>query len=136
MNDAPASLGNAIATQGAFLQGWVMVLVGTHLLSLLLLVYKQDGKFNVRYESLAIVGSFFVAGASMSWLYEQVGYVRLLGLAHLVFWTPAFVWVLSRALKRQYSTPFKQYAYLYLAVAGTSLAIDTLDVVRYLLGDV
>ncbi|MEJ6704475.1 MAG: hypothetical protein ACKVKL_02555 [Pseudomonadales bacterium] len=135
MNDVTTSLGDAIATQGVFLQGWVMVLVGTHLISLLLSVYKQDGKFKIRYESLAIVGSFFVAGASISWLYEQVGYVRLLGLPHLIFWTPVFVWVLSRALKGQYSAPFKQYVYLYLTVAGVSLAIDTLDVVRYLLGD-
>ena len=93
MNDVTTSLGDAIATQGVFLQGWVMVLVGTHLISLLLSVYKQDGKFKIRYESLAIVGSFFVAGASISWLYEQVGYVRLLGLPHLIFWTPVFVWV-------------------------------------------
>jgi len=126
MNDVTTSLGDAIATQGVFLQGWVMVLVGTHLISLLLSVYKQDGKFKIRYESLAIVGSFFVAGASISWLYEQVGYVRLLGLPHLIF---------CRALKGQYSAPFKQYVYLYLTVAGVSLAIDTLDVVRYLLGD-
>ena len=58
MNDLTTSLGDAIATQGAFLQGWVMVLVGTHLISLLLSVYRQDGKFKIRYESLAIVGSF------------------------------------------------------------------------------
>jgi hypothetical protein len=80
MNDAPASLGNAIATQDAFLQGWVMVLVGTHLLSLLLLVYKQDGKFNVRYESLAIVGSFFVCGG------EHVMVVR-------AGWLRAVTWI-------------------------------------------
>jgi hypothetical protein len=62
MNDLTTSLGDAIATQGAFLQGWVMVLVGTHLISLLLSVYRQDGKFKIRYESLAIVGSFFCRG--------------------------------------------------------------------------
>lgn len=135
MTDMPATLGDAIATQSAFLQGWVMVLVGTHLLSLLLLVYKEEGKYKVRYESLAIVFSFLLAGGFMSWLYEEIGYVRLLGLPHLIFWTPVFIWVLSRTLKGQYSTPFKQYAFLYLSVAGASLAIDTLDVLRYLLGD-
>jgi len=71
----------------------------------------------------------------MSWLYGQVGYVRLLGLAHLLFWGPVWVWILSRRAAIGTSTRFGQYVHVYLVVAGASLAIDAIDVVRHLLGD-
>ena len=71
------------------------------------------------------------AGVYMSWLYEQVGYVRLLGLPHLVFWTPVYVWVLLRRRTIGTNSLFGKYVLLYLAIAGISLVIDLVDVVRY-----
>jgi hypothetical protein len=131
----PANLNEAIATEPTWLQLWVLVLVVTNLVALLFVVGRRDGRFHVRYESIAILVSFFAAGAFMGWIYEQAGYVRLLGLAHLVFWTPAWVWILSR--RRQIGTAdlFGKYVHLYLGVAGLSLVIDAIDVVRYLVGD-
>jgi hypothetical protein len=133
--DLPATLNDAIATEPLWLQAWVMVLVAVNLAALLFVVGRRDGRWLVRPEPIAIVVSFVAAGVFMGWLYQQVGYVRLLGLAHLVFWGPVWVWVLSRHRAIGTSTLFARYAHLYLVVAGTSLLLDAIDVIRYLLGD-
>lgn len=135
MNETmPADLNAAIAMQSAGLQAWVMVLVVVNLAAALFLVARRDGKFSLRVEALAILVSFFAAGAFMGWLYEQVGYVRLLGLPHLVFWLPVYVWLAMKFRRDAFTPPFKQYLMLYFLVAGVSLVLDFLDVLRYLLG--
>ena len=136
MNETiPADLNAAIAMQAAWLQAWVMVLVIVNLAAALFLVARQDGKFSIRAEVLAILVSFFAAGAFMSWLYEQLGYVRLLGLPHLVFWLPVYIWLVIKFRRNEFTPPFKHYLVLYFLVAGISLVLDLVDVFRYLLGE-
>lgn len=130
----PATLGEAIATEPMWLQGWVTALVVVHLAALAFIVTRVHGVWRVRYQPFAILASFFLAGAFMGWLYEQVGYVRLLGLAHLVFWTPVYVWV-WRTRNREAGTVYAKYLLVYLVIAGLSLVIDAVDVVRWLVGD-
>lgn len=132
--DMPATLGDAIGSEPMWLQAWLMLLVATHLAAILFAVVRDDGAWRVRYQPLAILASFFLAGAFMSWLYQQVGYVRLLGLAHLVFWIPVYVWV-WRTRGQEAGSVYARYLMVYLAVAGASLLIDAVDVVRYLVGD-
>lgn len=131
----PATLGDAIATEPAWLQGWVMVMVVTHLIAVFFIPGRGEGRWFVRYEPVAILVSFLLAGMFMNWLYSQVGYVRLLGLAHVVFWTPAWVWVAIRIRAVGLASVFGKYLALYLVIAGFSLVVDVVDVVRYLVGD-
>ncbi len=131
----PATLNQAIAAEPLWLQGWVLLLVLANLLAIFFVVRREDGRWRVRPEPIAILASFFAAGAFMGWLYEQVGYVRLLGLAHLVFWGPVWVWVLTRRREIGSQGAFGKYLVCYLVIAGISLVIDVVDVVRYLLGD-
>ncbi len=135
VSSIPATLNDAIATEPLWLQAWVAVLVVTHLAALLFAVGRRDGRWFVRPEAVAIVVSFGAAGLFMGWLYEQVGYVRLLGLAHLVCWGPAWLWILSRRRAIGTNSLFGKYVLVYLAVAGVSLVIDAVDVVRHLVGD-
>lgn len=136
MNDTmPANLEAAIATEPMWLQVWIIILVVTNLAAVLFIVTKKSGSYRPRIESIAILASFLAAGLFMSWLYAQVGYVRLLGLAHLVFWLPVYVWLVGKYRKGEFVAPFKQYLMVYFLVAGLSLVIDTADVARYLLGD-
>ena len=136
MNDVvPATLNEAIATQPAWLQLWVLALVGTHLGAVLFVITRRNGKFSLRPEAIAIVLSFVAAGAAMSWLYQQVGYVRLLGLPHLVFWLPVYIWLLTKFRKGAFVSPFRQYLLVYFVIAGLSLLVDFVDVVRYLIGE-
>ncbi len=131
----PATLNEAMAAGPAWLRAWILVLVVTNLVALLFVVGRRDGAFRVRVEPIAILVSFFAAGMFMTWIYGQGGYVRLLGLAHLVFWGPVWVWVLSRRKVIGTADFFGKYVHLYLGVAGVSLVIDVIDVIRYLLGD-
>ncbi|XOV85807.1 MAG: hypothetical protein ACFHX7_12540 [Pseudomonadota bacterium] len=120
----PPTLGEAIATEPAWLQAWVMTLVLSNLLAILFVVGRENGKWTVRYEPIAIVASFIAAGVLMGWMYGQFGYVRLLGLAHLVFWTPVYIWVLTRRKAIGTASLYGKYIVLYLVIAGTSLVID------------
>ncbi|MDZ7781391.1 MAG: hypothetical protein U5K56_00060 [Halioglobus sp.] len=131
----PASLVEAMMAEPLWLQTWVMLLVVVHLAALPFTITRDDsGAWRPRYQALAIVASFLLAGAFMNWLYAQVGYVRLLGLAHLVFWLPVYVWV-WQTRARESGTPYARYLVFYLVIAGISLVIDAVDVIRYLLGD-
>jgi hypothetical protein len=132
---APATLNEAIATEPYWLQAWVLLLVVVHVAAVLFVVGRREGRFQMRWEPIAVLASFVAAAAFMSWLYDQVGYVRLLGLAHLIFWGPVWVWILTRSRSIGTGTWFGRYVRAYLVVAGISLAIDAVDVVRYLLGD-
>jgi len=131
----PADLNAAIATEPVWLQAWLGVLVVANLAALLFVVGRQQGRWVVRPEPIAILAAFAAAGVFMGWLYEQVGYVRLLGLAHLLFWGPVWAWIFARRRAIGTSSFFGKYVQLYLVVAGASLLIDAIDVVRHLLGD-
>ncbi len=134
-SEMPATLNEAIATEPLWLQAWVMVLVVANLAALLFVVGRKEGRWLVRPEPIAIVVSFVAAALFMGWLYQQVGYVRLLGLAHLLCWGPVWAWILSRRRAIGAGTLFGKYVLLYLVIAGASLLIDGIDVIRYLLGD-
>jgi len=132
----PPTLNDAMATEPLWLQAWIMVLVVANLAAVLFVVRRREtGGLGLRVEPIAIVLSFLAAGSFMGWLYEQVGYVRLLGLAHLVFWGPVWGWILSRRRAIGTASLFGRYVHVYLAIAGVSLLIDAIDVVRYLVGD-
>jgi hypothetical protein len=131
----PQTLDAAIATEPVWLQAWVITLVLTHLIAVVFVVTREQGAWRMRPEPIAIVVSFILSGMFMSWLYGVVGYVRLLGLAHLVFWTPAFVWVFLRRRAVGTQSVFGKYLLAYLVIVGISLIIDVVDVVRYLMGD-
>lgn len=135
LEEMPATLQAAMAMEPIWLRLWIWVLIATNLAALAFVVRRAEGRLRVRGEPLAIVAGFAAAGVFMSWLYGQVGYVRLLGLAHLVFWTPPFVWVLARRRAIGTGSPFGKYAHAYLVVAGISLAIDAIDLIRYVAGD-
>jgi len=131
----PPSLNEAIATEPLWLRGWLVILVTANLAAVLFVVGREQGRWRVRPEAIAILVSFVAAGVFMNWLYAQVGYVRLLGLAHLVFWGPVWAWILVRRGRIGSDSLFAKYLLVYLVIAGLSLAIDAVDVVRHLLGD-
>lgn len=71
----------------------------------------------------------------MEWLFEQYGYVRRLGLAHPLGWTPVYAWVLLQRRRIGLATTYGKYIHAWLPIAGPSLIIDAVDVVRYFLVD-
>ena len=131
----PATLGDAIGTEPAWLQAWVLILGAVHIAAVAFVVGRDRGRWVIRPEPIAVVASLIAAALFMTWLYSQVGYVRLLGLAHLVCWTPVYLWILARRRTIRGRTLFAKWIYAYLSIAGVSLVIDAVDVIRHLVGD-
>ncbi len=131
----PPTLGEAIATEPMWLQTWVGVLGIVQLVGLVFVVGRADGRWQVRPEPIVMLASLIAAATLMEWLYGQVGYVRLLGLAHIVCWTPVYVWFLRRRRLVGTRSMFGRWINAYLVIVGISLVIDFVDVTRHLLGD-
>lgn len=135
MNDY-ADLGEAIfATQPSWLIAYLMVLTAANLGAVFFIVKRTSKGWRPRYEALAIIVAFLLAGQFMDYLYAQYGYVRLLGLAHIVFWTPVYAWIFVHRKDYQATPYFAKFVMFYLVMAGISLTIDVIDVARYALGE-
>ena len=130
-----ASLNEAIAGGPGWLRAWVGLLVLSHVAALPFVFWREEGSLKFRAECAAIFVSFVAAAILMNWLYEGYGYVRLLGLAHLIFWAPAYVWVLSKRAAIGVNSLYGRYIHVYLVIAGMSLLIDVVDLIRYAFGD-
>ena len=88
-------------------------------------------EIEARWTLAAFIASF----VTMSVLYEVNGYNRLLGLAHIIYWTPLVIY-LYRRLRNLVGPPlFESWVRILLATNGLSLVIDYVDVLRYALGD-
>lgn len=133
--ELPKTLSEAMATEPLWLRSWINLLIATNLAAVLFVVGKPDGRWRIRLEPIAILISFFAAAALMGRIYEEAGYVRLLGLAHLVCWGPVWAWIFLRRREPGSKTLFARYLLVYLVVAGLSLLVDALDVLRYSFGD-
>ncbi|HWP67003.1 MAG TPA: hypothetical protein VNO26_13975 [Candidatus Limnocylindria bacterium] len=81
-----------------------------------------------------VLGAFLAAGALMNLLYATNGFNRLLGLGHVVFWTPLVVYLWRQRPELQ-PGPLRAWLSAVLATNTTSLLVDYADVARYLLGD-
>lgn len=88
-----------------------------------------------RRDSLLIVLSSVIIIIAMGWLFRQLGFVRLLGIVHLVVWTPLAIYFWKRLNDPAITAPFRQFIWVFLATISISLAFDTLDVIRYILGE-
>ena len=130
------NLGDAIwATQPGWLLAYLMVLVAANLGAVFFIAKKTPQGWRPRYEALAIVAAFLLAGEFMEYLYQQYGYVRLLGLAHIVFWTPVYGWIFTHRKDYAAYPYFSKFVPFYLVMAGISLTIDVIDLLRYALGE-
>lgn len=68
--------------------------------------------------------------------HSMIGYSRLLGLVHVVFWTPFALWLWGRRGGwRVRETIAGKWILLLFATMLVSLAFDYADVARWLLGE-
>ena len=103
---------------------------GSFALPILLLIWKPSRIAGV----VAIIAgllSFF----AITWMYEQLGYVKLLGLPHVLFYTPVVIYFISRlrsGLLPKYAAWIMSASLIIILI---SLAFDYTDVARYFLGE-
>ena len=114
-------------SQPLWLVIWIAVLVGIHIAAVPLAF--KDMRPRVMVIAMILNGIF------MSALFSKFGYTRILGLSHVIFWTP----VLAYLWKTRHDHPERiwigRFIRVSMAVIFISLLVDYVDVIRYILGD-
>jgi hypothetical protein len=89
-----------------------------------------------RRDGLIVLGANVVAVVLMNLLFAQVGFVRLLGLAHIVVWLPLAIYLWRRLRGGAAMHRVAMIAlWVFLATIVVSLGFDIVDVIRYIAGD-
>lgn len=110
---------------------WVLWLtLSMAVVPLLLLVFKGS-----RRDGLILLVANLSVVVAMHALYAQVGFVRLLGLPHIVIWTPLAMFLYLRLRRGDMHRVPRLALSIFAATIVISLVFDYADVVRYLFGD-
>ena len=113
--------------QPLWLQVWVGWMATINVIGAIIFIRRTEAKWVL----LAIA----CAGVFMSWLYTQYGYQRILGLGHVVFWTPLLAYLWSRRAQWDLSLLSGKWIAALFTTNLISLIIDYADVARYLMGE-
>ncbi len=114
---------------------WVRVWIAVLLFSIVvlpvaLLVWRQS-----RLAAVLILTADGAAGFGVSRLYDAMGYVKLLGLPHIIFWVPLVIYLFTQLKRTDLPLWPRRIIAVVLAMLLVSLAFDCTDVARYLLGE-
>ncbi len=105
---------------------WVGLLVGANLVAPLFFLRTVEAK--------VVFGTFLLSGTLMIGLFAALGFVRLLGLGH-VLWIPMIAWLLPRLDHATATGAFSSWLFAVVALNGVSLILDSVDVYRYVKGE-
>ena len=126
------TLNEAMAAHGPDWLGiWMPVLFGgAFILPLTLLIWKPT-----RLAAIVTVLASFLGALTTNMLYSKMGYVKLLGLPHIIFWTPIVIYLFTLLRKPAVGKIPTGIITVVSVVILISLAFDYTDVIKYLLGD-
>jgi len=125
------SFSEAVATMPDAIRLWVLWLTIVMVVAPVALMVDRTA----RREGLVVLVSTVAVMVSMQALHAAVGFVRLLGLPHVIVWTPLAVWLVRRLRVAPLSRPAQATIGVFLASILFSLVFDFADVARYLAGD-
>ena len=107
-------------------QAWLAMLIGANLVAPLF--------FLEHVEAQVTIGALLVSMALMTALTARFGFTRILGLGHIA-WIPLLAFLWTRLADVPASDAFGVWLRVVIALDTTSLAIDAVDVVRFVRGD-
>ncbi|MCA0927824.1 hypothetical protein [Ruegeria profundi] len=120
-----------VAQQPQWIQIWLNILsFGAFLLPISLLIWRQS-----RVASIITLISSMLAAAGVIFIFNQLGYVRLMGLGHIIPWTPLAFYLWYQQARADMPEPPRRIIRFILLTITISLVFDYADVVRYLLGE-
>ena len=91
--------------------------------------------FFVRHsEGRWVLAAWLASLVTMSRLFDEFGYTRILGLAHVLWWSPLVVFLFRRRA-RFGEGAFGGWARWLALTNAASLAVDYVDVARWALGE-
>lgn len=130
------TLNEHIAAGPAWVFWWVNFLGIVNIAAVLFLLRWNDGRIRFgRIEAVFILLALAGSIVLIEVLFRQFGYSRILGLSHILMWTPLAIYIWKRLPRYPRSTPFGIYLRVLLATICASLVFDYVDFVRYLSGD-
>lgn len=106
---------------------WVGILGGVNVIGGLWFWSSAEGKATIA----AMVAAFVV----MVGIYSRFGFVRLLGLGHILSWVPLLVFLGVSLRGPEPEGAFRTWIWCVVILNGISLVIDVADVVRYARGE-
>lgn len=107
---------------------WVNLMVAILALSIPFSFTYREARWILLGSALGMIGTIIA--------YSLFGFTRLLGLGHLIFWTPTLIYIVTvRGWKTYSQTLFSRWLVVAAVVVGISLAFDMVDLLRWLLGD-
>ncbi len=127
MEAEAATLLDHILNQSPVLKIWVFWLMIVNTASVLFVFRHVDARW--------VLAAWLINLSLMDYLYETYGFVRLLGLSHVIVWTPLLVYVGGRWRTFDPRSSFGVWIFALLATNAVSLLFDYVDVARYFLGD-
>ena len=71
----------------------------------------------------------------MSAIYDLMGFVRLMGVVHVITWTPLFIYFFFRLRNGDIPRLGRISMIVLMATIGISLVFDYTDTIRYILGE-
>ena len=86
-------------------------------------------------EAKAVLAAIVVGAVIQMAILARLGFVRLLGLGHILVWVPMLLWLVPRLEGLGAESVFGRWLVAVVALDLASLAIDFVDVGRYLAGD-
>jgi uncharacterized membrane protein YeaQ/YmgE (transglycosylase-associated protein family) len=121
----------ALTLQPLWVRVWLdWLMIGAMILPLGLFIWRQT-----RFAALMNLIAGVLGGVGTGYLYNRMGYVKLLGLPHIVVWTPLAIYYfqsLRGGGLPKYASWIMVVAFLTITI---SLAFDYTDVLRYILGN-
>ena len=125
------SFQEALGHQSLCVRLWLDWLVfGSLALPLALLIWRQS-----RLPAVAAVVAGMAGAFGVGWLYGQMGYVKLLGLPHIIFWTPLAIYLFMQLRRVDLPLWPRRIMIVVLATVVISLAFDYADSIRYFFGE-
>jgi hypothetical protein len=116
-----------LMSQSPLVIGWVSWLVFLNL-GAVVFAWKH-------VEARWILGAMLANMVFMNMLFFYFDYTRILGLSHIIFWTPLLVYLWRRRKAVRLKSVYGVYLHVLFVSNLGSLVIDFIDVARYLLGD-
>lgn len=85
-------------------------------------------------EARLVLAALFIGAAIQMIIFKRKGWVRLLGLGHIL-WLAMVPWLVMRLDWAALDTPFSQWMLAVITLNAASLVIDIVDVFRYFAGE-
>jgi len=85
-------------------------------------------------EAQVVLGAMLGGAAIQMALFKMKGFVRLLGIGH-VLWVPMVIWLALGFEPEQLASPFGLWVAAVMTLNSISLIIDGVDVARYIKGE-